>query len=101
MTIQFPFTVKSIEWDEDTGPVSPDRIFGAKAGAWVAVRPVVAEAHHHLMELPNVLEVSHRSVLDKPVDAVVSPANSFGFMDGGVVGHTCSSSAPSCKPASR
>ena len=44
----------------------------------------VAEAHHHLMQLPNVIEVAHRSVLDRPVDAVVSPANSFGFMDGGV-----------------
>jgi O-acetyl-ADP-ribose deacetylase (regulator of RNase III) len=44
----------------------------------------VAEAHHHLMELPNVVEVAHRSILDRPVDAVVSPANSFGFMDGGV-----------------
>jgi O-acetyl-ADP-ribose deacetylase (regulator of RNase III) len=36
------------------------------------------------MQLPNVLEVAHRSVLDRPADAVVSPANSFGFMDGGV-----------------
>jgi O-acetyl-ADP-ribose deacetylase (regulator of RNase III) len=44
----------------------------------------VAEAHRHLMELPNVIEVAHRSVLDRSVDAVVSPANSFGFMDGGV-----------------
>jgi O-acetyl-ADP-ribose deacetylase (regulator of RNase III) len=44
----------------------------------------VAEAHCHLMDLPNVFEVAHRSVLDRPVDAVVSPANSFGFMDGGV-----------------
>jgi O-acetyl-ADP-ribose deacetylase (regulator of RNase III) len=44
----------------------------------------VAEARHHLMELPNVFEVAHRSVVDRPVDAVVSPANSFGFMDGGV-----------------
>jgi O-acetyl-ADP-ribose deacetylase (regulator of RNase III) len=34
--------------------------------------------------LPNVVEIAHRSVLDRPVDAVVSPANSFGFMDGGV-----------------
>lgn len=44
----------------------------------------VMEAHHHLMQLPNVIEVAHRSVLDRPTDAVVSPANSFGFMDGGV-----------------
>jgi hypothetical protein len=40
MTIEFPITVKSIEWDEDAGPISPDRLFGAKAGARVAVRPV-------------------------------------------------------------
>jgi O-acetyl-ADP-ribose deacetylase (regulator of RNase III) len=44
----------------------------------------VAEANRHLMELPNVIEVAHRSVVDRPTDAVVSPANSFGFMDGGV-----------------
>ena len=44
----------------------------------------VAEAHHLLMELPNVMEVTHRSVVDRPTDAVVIPANSFGFMDGGV-----------------
>jgi O-acetyl-ADP-ribose deacetylase (regulator of RNase III) len=44
----------------------------------------VAEAHRHLMELPNVIEVAHGSVLEQRVDAVVSPANSFGFMDGGV-----------------
>jgi O-acetyl-ADP-ribose deacetylase (regulator of RNase III) len=44
----------------------------------------VAEARRHLMELPNVIEVAHRSVVDRPTDAVVSPANSFGFMDGGV-----------------
>jgi O-acetyl-ADP-ribose deacetylase (regulator of RNase III) len=44
----------------------------------------VVEAHQPLMELPNVIEVAHRSILDRPVDAVVSPANSFGFMDGGV-----------------
>jgi len=44
----------------------------------------VAQAHHHLMELPNVIEVAHRSVIDRPADAVISPANSFGFMDGGV-----------------
>ncbi|WP_175361134.1 macro domain-containing protein, partial [Bradyrhizobium sp. STM 3843] len=36
------------------------------------------------MELPNVIEVAHRSVLDRHFDAAVSPANSFGFMDGGV-----------------
>ncbi len=33
--------------------------------------------------LPNV-EIYHGSILDLSVDAVVSPANSFGFMDGGI-----------------
>jgi O-acetyl-ADP-ribose deacetylase (regulator of RNase III) len=44
----------------------------------------VTEAHRPLMELPNVVEVAHRSVIDQPASAAVSPANSFGFMDGGV-----------------
>ena len=34
-------------------------------------------------DLPNV-EIYHGSILDLSVDAVVSPANSFGFMDGGI-----------------
>lgn len=34
-------------------------------------------------DLPNV-EVFHGSILDLSVDAVVSPANSYGFMDGGL-----------------
>jgi O-acetyl-ADP-ribose deacetylase (regulator of RNase III) len=34
-------------------------------------------------DLPNV-EVFHGSILDLSVDAVVSPANSYGFMDGGI-----------------
>jgi len=33
--------------------------------------------------LPNV-EIYHGSILDLSVDTVVSPANSFGFMDGGI-----------------
>ena len=33
--------------------------------------------------LPGVT-VHHGSILDVPCDAVVSPANSFGFMDGGI-----------------
>jgi O-acetyl-ADP-ribose deacetylase (regulator of RNase III) len=44
----------------------------------------VAEACRHFMELPNVVEVAHRSVVARPASAAVSPANSFGFMDGGV-----------------
>lgn len=34
-------------------------------------------------ELPNV-EIYHGSILDLSVDAIVSPANSYGFMDGGI-----------------
>ena len=33
--------------------------------------------------LPNV-EIYHGSILDLTVDAIVSPANSYGFMDGGI-----------------
>lgn len=34
-------------------------------------------------DLPNV-EIHHGSILDLSVDAIVSPANSYGFMDGGI-----------------
>ena len=34
-------------------------------------------------DLPNV-EIFHGSILDLSVDAIVSPANSYGFMDGGI-----------------
>jgi hypothetical protein len=40
MPIEFPITVNGIEWDEEADPITPDRIFGGKAGSWVAVRPV-------------------------------------------------------------
>ncbi|MGC2777799.1 MAG: macro domain-containing protein [Bradyrhizobium sp.] len=30
------------------------------------------------------VQISHGSILDQHADAVVSPANSFGFMDGGI-----------------
>ena len=32
----------------------------------------------------DFVEVVHGSILDVSTDAVVSPANSFGFMDGGI-----------------
>lgn len=32
----------------------------------------------------DFVEIHHGSILDLSVDAVVSPANSFGFMDGGI-----------------
>ncbi|MBX7173578.1 MAG: macro domain-containing protein [Pyrinomonadaceae bacterium] len=34
-------------------------------------------------DLPNI-EIYHGSTLDLSVDAIVSPANSYGFMDGGI-----------------
>ncbi len=49
-----------------------------------AVEDPLADAwERHCGDLPNV--ILHRgSILDLSVDAVVSPANSFGFMDGGI-----------------
>lgn len=38
---------------------------------------------HHCGELPNVT-VHQGSILELQCDAIVSPANSFGFMDGGL-----------------
>jgi hypothetical protein len=61
----------------------------------------IAAASPHLVGHPNVTEVALRSALDRPTTPVVSPANSFGFMDGGIDYHICNSSASSCKPAFR
>jgi O-acetyl-ADP-ribose deacetylase (regulator of RNase III) len=49
-----------------------------------AVEHELANAwQRHCGELPDV-SVHRGSILDLSVDAVVSPANSFGFMDGGI-----------------
>lgn len=49
-----------------------------------AVEDELADAwERHCGELPDV-SVHRGSILDLTVDAVVSPANSFGFMDGGI-----------------
>src|SRR4029434_4261958 len=49
-----------------------------------AVEDDLADAwERHCGDLPDV-SVHRGSILDLPVDAVVSPANSFGFMDGGI-----------------
>ena len=49
-----------------------------------AVEAKLADAwEHHCGDLPDVT-VHRGSILDLSVDAVVSPANSFGFMDGGI-----------------
>ena len=39
--------------------------------------------HQHFAEVPNVLPATG-DIFGVPVDALVSPANSFGFMDGGI-----------------
>lgn len=37
--MEFPISVKSIEWQGyDEAPITPERFFGGAAGAWVAVR---------------------------------------------------------------
>src|SRR5436190_19411233 len=49
-----------------------------------AVEDELADARErHCGDLPDVT-VHRGSILDLSVDAVVSPANSFGFMDGGI-----------------
>ena len=49
-----------------------------------AVQPALAEAwRRHCGDLDQV-EVHQGSIFECSVDAVVSPANSFGFMDGGI-----------------
>src|SRR5262245_41056353 len=49
-----------------------------------AVESDLADAwERHCGDLPDV-SVHHGSILGLSVDAVVSPANSFGFMDGGI-----------------
>jgi O-acetyl-ADP-ribose deacetylase (regulator of RNase III) len=49
-----------------------------------AVESDLADAwDRHCGDLPNVT-IHRGSILDLSVDAVVSPANSFGFMDGGI-----------------
>src|SRR4051812_44036410 len=49
-----------------------------------AVDDELAEAwERHCSDLPDVT-VHRGSILNLSVDAIVSPANSFGFMDGGI-----------------
>ncbi len=49
-----------------------------------AVEPLLASAwHEHCGDL-DFVEIHEGSILDVNCDAVVSPANSFGFMDGGL-----------------
>ena len=45
--------------------------------------PMVREWRRAFLEFSDV-DVSHGSILDIAADAYVSPANSFGIMDGGI-----------------
>jgi O-acetyl-ADP-ribose deacetylase (regulator of RNase III) len=47
--------------------------------------PLAAAWHRFCGELEFV-QIHQGSILDVPCDAIVSPANSFGFMDGGIDG---------------
>jgi hypothetical protein len=38
--IEYPITVNKIEFIDSSDPIRPDRIYGAKPGSWVSVRPV-------------------------------------------------------------
>jgi O-acetyl-ADP-ribose deacetylase (regulator of RNase III) len=49
-----------------------------------AVDKALATAWHRFCGDLDFVQVHHGSILDVACDAVVSPANSFGFMDGGV-----------------
>jgi O-acetyl-ADP-ribose deacetylase (regulator of RNase III) len=49
-----------------------------------AVEPPLAEAWKRFCGDLDCVSVHEASILDLRVDAVVSPANSFGFMDGGI-----------------
>lgn len=44
---------------------------------------VIAAWHQVFADVPQVA-VSHGSIFDHPADALVSPANSFGYMNGGL-----------------
>lgn len=44
----------------------------------------LAEAWRHSMDGIDCVRLHHGSILDVECDAVVSPANSYGFMDGGI-----------------
>jgi O-acetyl-ADP-ribose deacetylase (regulator of RNase III) len=49
-----------------------------------AVEPALADAWERFCGDADGVEIHRGSILDLRCDAVVSPANSFGFMDGGI-----------------
>ena len=48
------------------------------------VQPSLISAWHRSFKDTRSITIHHGSILDVPCDALVSPANSFGFMDGGL-----------------
>ena len=44
----------------------------------------VVEAWREYFERADDVSISHGDIFNGPADAIVSPANSFGFMDGGI-----------------
>jgi hypothetical protein len=49
-----------------------------------AVEDELAEAWQRFCGDLDFVKVHHGSIFDSQADAYVSPANSFGFMDGGI-----------------
>jgi O-acetyl-ADP-ribose deacetylase (regulator of RNase III) len=49
-----------------------------------AVDPLLAKAWQQFCGDLDFVTIHHGSIFEVPCDAVVSPANSFGFMDGGI-----------------
>lgn len=47
------------------------------------VKPALVAPWRRAFEGVTQVEVREGSIFDVPADALVSPANSFGFMDGG------------------
>ena len=46
------------------------------------LEPLVAEWQKVMPS--STVEIVHGDIFSRPADALVSPANSFGFMDGGI-----------------
>lgn len=70
--------------DSDRGVTNVGAIIAAMKIILTAVESDLAKSwHRHCGQLAGV-SVHVGSILDLKVDAVVSPANSFGFMDGGI-----------------
>jgi hypothetical protein len=49
-----------------------------------ATEPLLADAWHKAFQGVENVQIHQGSIFDVSADALVSPANSFGFMDGGI-----------------